>query len=397
MLIGVNGSGQNLSEEITIENNSVKINSANGGLNKSGNITLINLPTNFSDPNIFRNSRFCVECYNFTNLNSGIANFNITNSGNYSIFTTKSPERIDILSPNGTQTSLSFAVNISVVSENPLAHCYYNITRGVSLEVDNTEIPNCQNTTTTVSGDANYVINVFANVSTGQYNTTSASFSVVTSNGTIIVGGGGGGAVSSNIQAVNFSIVSPSFGDTLDVILAKDSVRPRERRFILVNEGVEAIEINLACDSSNITQINPNDIEICDYVSFNQNPIIISEVKSSTTEGIITISTPPNSSFGDKYDFNIIATYNKSSTQAEFDKLSVTARVPIWGIVLKWSFLPFQDVPETSYPIWAISLLTSFILFSGIFLLIKNKLPATSFILGLIFFFISFFSLLFVL
>jgi hypothetical protein len=78
--------GGNLLDYIYIENNSAYVNStASSGLNKSANITLLNLPTDMINPKIMKDGEPCTDCYNFTSLNAGNVTFNVTGWSNYSI------------------------------------------------------------------------------------------------------------------------------------------------------------------------------------------------------------------------------------------------------------------------------------------------------------------------
>ena len=81
---GINLIG-NSSSDIIIGNNLAYVNSSKTGLNKSANVTLYNLPTNFSNPKILRDGLICLDCYNFTSLNAGNVTFNVTGWSNYSI------------------------------------------------------------------------------------------------------------------------------------------------------------------------------------------------------------------------------------------------------------------------------------------------------------------------
>lgn len=88
----VNGTGGNFSDDIRIGNNSVYVNSSasNGGLNKSANVKLYNLPT-FTLPVIYWNgNQICnstsnPKCFNFTSLNNINVSFNVSSWSNYLI------------------------------------------------------------------------------------------------------------------------------------------------------------------------------------------------------------------------------------------------------------------------------------------------------------------------
>ncbi len=81
-----NPAGGNLLDYIQIGNNSAYVNSsASAGMNKSANITLTGLRTDFVNPKIYRDGAECTDCYNFTSLNAGTVKFNVSGWSNYSI------------------------------------------------------------------------------------------------------------------------------------------------------------------------------------------------------------------------------------------------------------------------------------------------------------------------
>ena len=87
----INGSGINLSREISISNNLVFVNSSQTGLNKSANVTLFNVLTTFTRPRVFRDNSFLCNnstqpsCSNFTSLNAGTVIFNVSSWSDYRI------------------------------------------------------------------------------------------------------------------------------------------------------------------------------------------------------------------------------------------------------------------------------------------------------------------------
>jgi len=122
-LQAINGTGNNLSNDIQIRNNFVSVNSSIIGLNRSANITLYNLPTTFNNPVILRDGVVCPAniCTALTSLNAGNVTFNVTGWSNYSI--TEGPDisfpQINFTSPtpaNGTITSnTSVTINVSLI------------------------------------------------------------------------------------------------------------------------------------------------------------------------------------------------------------------------------------------------------------------------------------------
>lgn len=111
-----------------------------------------------------------------TPINETIYLYNFTTYN----FSDSTPPNLTIIAPNTTYTSITnVPVNITALDDWQLDYCYFNVTRGASLEVSNTEIKNCINTTFTVSGDANYIIHIFVNDTSGNNNCSNASFSTI--------------------------------------------------------------------------------------------------------------------------------------------------------------------------------------------------------------------------
>ena len=86
-LTSITATGASLFNNVIVSNNSAYVNSSNTLLNVSANVTLYSLPTDFTTAVILRNGKTCPSsvCYNFTDLNSGTAIFNVTGWSNYSI------------------------------------------------------------------------------------------------------------------------------------------------------------------------------------------------------------------------------------------------------------------------------------------------------------------------
>jgi len=79
--------GLNLSADVKIGNNSAYVNSDETGLNKSANITLYGLRTDYARPAILRDGGLCPSsiCRNLTSFNLATFVFNVTRWSNYSI------------------------------------------------------------------------------------------------------------------------------------------------------------------------------------------------------------------------------------------------------------------------------------------------------------------------
>jgi alpha-tubulin suppressor-like RCC1 family protein len=85
--MGMAVTGTNLSNDVRIGNNSVFVNSAILGFNKSANVTLYNIgDRGFTTPTILKDGVACgLSCYNFTPLNASTIVFNVSSWSNYSI------------------------------------------------------------------------------------------------------------------------------------------------------------------------------------------------------------------------------------------------------------------------------------------------------------------------
>lgn len=101
---------------------------------------------------------------------------------------------LTINSPNETFTGITnIPLNITANDNHALDYCYFNVTRGASLEKANTKISNCSYMTFTVSGDATYVIHICINDTSNNQNCSSATFVTTDYVPPAAPGGGGGG------------------------------------------------------------------------------------------------------------------------------------------------------------------------------------------------------------
>lgn len=331
----------------------------------------------------------------WSNDTAGTSQFNDTNF-TVTIDTTK--PIFNNITVTTTLNSQTVSFNASNYTELYCDSTYYSVFilgGGIENGIEN-ETTNCTDfwDTFVVSDYANYTLRVYMNDTSGNLNFTDVNFT--TSQNLTVGGGGGGGGGSSTevvrIPATNFSVKSRSFGNILDVVLSKDSVEPRTTSFILINDDIDEVIVNLECDVDEIEQ--PNGINICDYVTFETTNLSLSTNEVQNTIGILKIKTPNNASYGDEYSFNILA-ISRDGVSEKFSKLSVTVSVPVWATILKWSHLPIvqQDLPEeekTSYPVAIPSIFFAFIMFLLTFLILRRDFPGGGLILGLILGFITF-------
>jgi hypothetical protein len=115
--IHTNGTNRSINQDIVFGNNSIYVNSTgNPGLNVSANLTLYNVPTNFVNPAIYKNNIPCLDCYNFTPLDSSTVKFNVTSFSNYTVQDyddNDSPSIIINTPTNETKTNRTQLLNIT--------------------------------------------------------------------------------------------------------------------------------------------------------------------------------------------------------------------------------------------------------------------------------------------
>jgi len=174
---------------------------------------------------------------------------NVNGTESVTFFLDSKAPNITIFSPSDGN-SKNIKINISVYDLSGTDYCYFNITRGASLEVSNTEIPNCQNTTATLSGYADYMIYVFANDTFNHINWTNKSFTI--SELSVSGGGGGGGAVVTQI----LETLLPEQGEGLTCIPLYDSLKnkweiiQKDKSWSSVKEFLLALYDSLVCGSA---------------------------------------------------------------------------------------------------------------------------------------------------
>ena len=143
----------------------------------------INFSMNLSTNNIYK---WNVQCYDQSDNPS-------FTGANYTFIIDTIPPIISITEPSGTKNSRNNIIaNYMFTEKNPNI-CYYNVYRGINLEVANTTI-DCNSTLTqfSVTLDADYIFYLYQSDLAGFINSTLISFSVDISTPPTVVGGGGG-------------------------------------------------------------------------------------------------------------------------------------------------------------------------------------------------------------
>lgn len=311
---------------------------------------------------------------------------------------------VNITLATGSQDVSFNVTSYTEVNCNDSFYSVLNIDGSINNGLENISL-SCSdlNSSFTVSGTppTTYTLRVYMNDKSGNENYTDISFSTIASPSAPAGGGGGGTTIIQQISAVlsqNFSITSGTLGNRLDVVLAKGSVRPREKSFVIINKAKDVLRVKLICDTEDLDSNQTRDIvqgvNICDYVSFDNEVVDVSANEDNPTTGKVYVQVPENASFGDNYAFNILAVRElETNGSTTYSKLSVSARTPLWGLVYKYSYIPLQqskDPARASYPVILVTIFLSFLIFAFVLLALRKQFLITGFILGVLGFAISF-------
>lgn len=298
-----------------------------------------------------------------------------------------------------TQGSQTFTFNATITDDFPgLSTCFYSIINSTG-EIDPSTTENTTFTcntqkSETASDYGNYTLRIWAN-DTSQNNNLNVSEDSFTLSPSPIAGSGGGGGAGKNVlQAKNFSITTRNGQKKLDFSLAKDSVKERKKSFIITNKGTKEITVTVSCDTTDVNQ-STKDIEICDYVTFENDTFLVSPNELNPSVGIIKILTPKNASYGDEYFFNIIAE-SEDGNAIRVDKLSISARVTLLSTIYKWNYFPLQEdkieADRLKYPISLMAFVFGIILFGiSLFVFTRIELLPIGLFFSVLIFFVTFF------
>lgn len=296
-----------------------------------------------------------------------LGNCGFSNDGNYTFIIDTTTPQIDFTT--GTENDLANVVqnfiyaSVSINESNPknITYTLYNSTGSQINSTTYTSLTTTINWTGLTQGYSyKYNVTIFDWVN--KSNITSTRTITLASPGTGGSPGGGGTGGTDYSQATNFTISTLNGQKTLDLILAKDSTKPRIGRFLLINSGIEPITLKLSCSTSD-TNESSKSVKICNYVNFTQEEYVIPANSLAGVIGEFKLKVPEDSEIGDDYYFNILAT---STEKSEYDKLSVKGRVTLLADLYKWNHLPFQsNVPDSekkSYPIFLVALFIAVVL-----------------------------------
>jgi len=143
-------------------------------------------------------------------------------NGNKSFVVDTIKPSITINKPEGTVTTRDVPVEW-IINEPNINSCWYNLYRGESIEIVNTSVDCSANSTSfTVTIDANFILNFYANDSAGNFNSANSSFSVSTSSSTTIINTGGGSRGGTTVIENKTEIIELTLNPLSRVIISKD-------------------------------------------------------------------------------------------------------------------------------------------------------------------------------
>lgn len=353
------------------------------------NFTILNLTDNSYNWNIWCNDTLGDEGFS---------------TNNYTVNVDTVYPEISILSittTKGSQT-ISFTNNVSDANLDSCKYSIFDSNGTIDGTNENVSFTCNSSSQATVTTFGTYNLTIYATDFAGNENSSTSQF---TTSAATTDGGGGGAAVTVGagiLEATNFSITTRNFRSNMDISLAKDSVKERRKNFIITNEGIDPIEVEIFCSTENSTDSSfiEGNLSICDFVKISNTTAIISAIEENRFEGYFEILPPTNSTIGDEFFFNIFV-IREIDEEQRFSKLSVSARLTSIAVLSKWSYIPGQkdeDEEKNSYPVWVVALLLSLTLFISIVAIFRRKkLILSGFFIGLVIFIISFILLLIVL
>jgi hypothetical protein len=268
---------------------------------------------------------------------------------------------LTLYAPSGTYTGVTYIpINFSAADDINLSSCYYNVTRGASLEIANTYLNCSSNASLTVSGDATYVFRLYVNDTVGNYNMTNSTFITSSYIPPVIPpsgGGGGGGGVIIISSNSSWSMLTEQGTKSYELIMSSGANRKKTLNF-RSNDNKE-VKLTLSCKG-----------DFCKYVSLKDNSMSLPIGDILTlNEFLISLPKEQTTENGD-YVFTIIATDSSGIS----NNVAVTVHISTNGFIFDFIDKLFLDsliIGTISIPlilIFLFSTMTIFLLTSFIFL-----------------------------
>lgn len=208
---------------------------------------------------------------------------------------------LTVTAPNTTFDGFTYIpLNFTAVDDYALDKCFYNVTRGASLEKETTYTSCYANTTFTVSGDATYVVNLCVNDTSGNQNCTDVTFKTISYVPPVYPSGSGGsGSVIVVGEESTWSMETESKTGSYQLSIGANTVRSKDLLFN--NNGKNVLTVKLKATG-----------KVAEYVSFEDDTITLPVLKDIQTRVPFMIEVPEGTPKG-VYTGNIEATATDGS------------------------------------------------------------------------------------
>lgn len=295
-----------------------------------------------------------------------------------------------IITPTGTYTSASnIPFNVTTSENVAFDSCWYNITNDAGATEKATTSADCNafnGSFNIAGGNDDYIFYAFANDTSGNINQSIQTFTLSISTSPTGGGGGGGGGTeiiyigrTCNESEKYWTIENEIGKKSIQFYIGKNSIR--DKSVYLSNKGINQTYLNLSCVPSNEGD------NICDYVRLKETNITVNPNLLVKKEVKFEFETPPNSTYGKNYYFNIVALDQIDCESS----ISIKAEVSRLGVFWNRFTIPISKVSEKDDLIVPSLLIISLItaVFFFIFYLVSKSFksydPVISFILNIIF------------
>lgn len=259
-------------------------------------VNLLNYKTNYTQ-NFSKTLTDGSYLYAFESCNNeGTCNL----TSNQTLIFDSTKPNVSIISPNTTVSSGTISINFSATDTNNISSCYYNLTRGESIEKSNTFLTSSTsyyNDTYALSGEATYVLNTWCNDTANNFNASNLTLIYTAPSGGGSPSGGGGGGGTVIVGASGWEMTTAEGVASYDIAMPLGTSRTLGINF--ENMGSSARTITLSC----------SDVKgsACRLVSFDETTFNLPVLKDVKTRKTFTLTLPEDLSSGE-YTFNIIAT-----------------------------------------------------------------------------------------
>jgi hypothetical protein len=295
---------------------------------------------------------------------------------------------VNLTKPSGTYYDTTILSEFEITDDEDLDTCSYNITRGASLDIDNTKI-NCSdvNATFIVSGSATYTMNLWANDSSSNGYTSSVNFIVATFE---ISSGGGGPSEQSilkkgeplicNVSDSLWSLETEQGSNSYNLYILNDISKSRD--LIFRNSGLTEKTINLICGNV-IDETSNQTINFCDNIWLDNSTMVLQPNKEIINKVKVHINSNSDMEYGENYYFNIIASDGETCNLVMPFKVMVSRWAVLTSLFNTKQITITDDIIKI--PIILIIFIPIIILSIILNLILKTPIPLSSARAGIIF------------